>query len=93
MKGKYGLVEKQAERVVLLKYFPKYYRRLDINNFYFKRGSVLPKLKQIKTIENFQYNSVGVDSKKISKLTRILLQTKRKSIRFPIEGVAPIGLN
>jgi len=72
-------------KAVLLKYYPKYYRRLYINSS-FKTNSILSKVKQVKTIQDFRYVREWDDPnhpKTLFKLIRILLQTKRKSIQSP----------
>jgi len=84
---RYHFKDVKAQKIVLMKSFPKYYRCLDIN-FDFKRGPALSKIKQVKTIEHFRYISRENESfdrreQGILKPIRNLLQTKRKSINSP----------
>ena len=82
IENKYDLESFGATKTVLLKYCLKYYHHLEIDSD-FKSISAFSKVKQVKTIDHFRYEIGFLNLRRRYKLTRTLLKTKRKSIKFP----------
>jgi len=91
MKDKRGLDDAKANKAVLMKYYPKYYRRLLVDK-HCRRRPVLSKVKQVKSVQDFRYvmQFGGLRMKQIVNLIRDMLLTKRKSLKFPhVTGPSP----
>jgi len=68
-----------VQAACLLKYFPKYYKNLDINLSSSRACFVISKLRQTKMIENLTLE--GTDAKNLNKLEQSVFRNKRKLVK------------